>query len=105
MPRLMLMHTPMGMPRYLNQFDCLLIALKMDVCTVTKSPPTYKFAVTNAKPTFVQDVTGAMNVKPTMRLEYVIDVIDVMRSTVEIVMKWINVMIVVRLFVHPAAPC
>ena len=74
----------------------------MDVCTVTKSPPTYKFAVTNAKPTFVQDVTGAMNIKPTMRLECVI---DVMRSTVEIVMKWINVMIVVRLFVHPAAPC
>ena len=102
MPNLMLMHTAMGMPKYMNPFDCLQITPKMVVCTATKSPPTYKFAVTNVKPTFVQDVIGVMNIKPIMRLEYVI---DVMRFIVEIVMKWINVMIVVRLFVHPAAPC
>lgn len=75
---------------------------KMDACTVTKSPPTFKFAVMNAKPTFVQGVTGAMNIKQIMKLECAI---GVMRSTVEIVMKWINVMIVVKLCVHPAAHC
>lgn len=74
----------------------------MDACIATKSPLTYKFAVMNVKPIFVQDVTGVMNIKPIMKSECAI---DVMPFTVEIAMKWINVMIVVKLFVPLAAPC
>ena len=53
----------------------------------------------NVNPTYVTGAIGVMNSRPIMRYGFAI---DVMHFIVVIVMKWINVMIVVKLFVDPA---
>jgi predicted Kef-type K+ transport protein len=55
----------------------------------------------NAALTFVPIVTGVMNFKPITRFE---SVIDAMAFIADSVMKWINVMIVVKSSVGDVAP-
>ena len=58
---------------------------------------TYRSDVMNAPRTFAMIATGVMNIKQIMRYGFVIDVMD---SIVDIVMRWISAMIVMKLFVH-----
>ena len=69
----------------------MMTTMMRDVCIVINRLPKFKCDVTNVNPTFVKLVTGVMSFKPIMRFE---SVIDVTLFIVEIVMKWINVMIV-----------
>ena len=73
----------------------MVMMTKMAVCIVMSNPMIFKFTVMNVNLTFVKLVTGAMNFKQIMKLEFVI---DAMPFIVDIVMKWINVMIAVKLF-------
>ena len=63
------------------------------VCTVSKHPTKNRSDAMNVNPLFVPLVIGVMNIKRIMKF---VCVIDVMPFIVEIVMKWINVMTVVR---------
>ena len=63
----------------------------MLVCTVGLPQRKYRFDVKSVRPISARLVTGVTSTSPIMRLGFVI---DVMLSSVETVMKWINVMIV-----------
>ena len=72
--------------------------MAMFVSIVSNRPKHARYRATNAKPLFVPNAIGVMNIMPNMRFE---SVIDVTHFCVEIVMKWINVMIVETSFVPP----
>lgn len=76
--------------------------MAMFVSIVSNRPKHARYRATNAKPLFVPNAIGVMNIMPNMRFE---SVIDVTHFCVEIVMKWINVMIVETSFVPPVRRC
>ena len=79
-----------------------MLILRIVVCIAINLRKKSKSGAMNVNPLFVPIVTGVMNIKRIMKFECAI---DAMPFIVDIVMKWINAMIVEKLFVPLAVPC
>lgn len=75
--------------------------MEEDVCIVIKMD-LFKSRVMNAIPSFATNAIGAMSFKPITKFE---SVIDAMHSTADNAMKWINVMIVQKLYAPRVVHC
>ena len=74
----------------------------MPVCIVIVDRRKFKFDAMSVNLLFVKRVTGVMNFKRIMRFGFVIGVMPFIAVGV---MKWINAMIVEKLYVLVAQPC